>query len=86
MLGPFIANTRPGVAAATPSLRRGLGDSRQPHVALLALRLAGADARRAAAFGNRVAARVIQHRGALIAAEAMADLVQAAGQAVGADA
>lgn len=86
MLGPFIANTRPGVAAATPSLRRGLGDSRQPHVALLALRLAGADARRAAAFGNRLAARVIQHHGALIAAETMADLVQAAGQAVGADA
>jgi 2-dehydro-3-deoxygluconokinase len=41
----------------------------------LALRLAGADARAAAAFGNRLAARVIQHRGALIPQAAMQDLL-----------
>jgi 2-dehydro-3-deoxygluconokinase len=44
----------------------------------LSRRLVGASALDAAGFGNRVAARVIQHRGALIAAEAMADLVAAA--------
>jgi 2-dehydro-3-deoxygluconokinase len=40
----------------------------------LARRLAGASAVDAARFGNRVAARVIQHPGALIPAEHMADL------------
>ncbi len=40
----------------------------------LAKRLAGAAAVEAARFGNRLAARVIQHRGALIALDAMADL------------
>ena len=45
----------------------------------LSRRLAGAAAVDAARFGNRVAARVIQHRGALIAPEAMADLVAQAG-------
>lgn len=44
----------------------------------LSRRLAGVDALEAALFGNRLAARVIQHRGALIPAEAMADLVAAA--------
>lgn len=38
-------------------------------------RLAGATALAAATFGNRLAARVIQHRGALIARESMADLL-----------
>lgn len=42
--------------------------------AYLAARLAGATPADAAAAGNRVAARVIGHRGALIPAEAMADL------------
>jgi 2-dehydro-3-deoxygluconokinase len=41
----------------------------------LSQRLAGIDAVAAAEHGNRLAARVIQHRGALIPAEAMADLV-----------
>ena len=41
----------------------------------LARRLAGADAVSAAVFGNRVAARVIQHPGAIIPIEAMGDLV-----------
>lgn len=41
----------------------------------LARRLAGGSAVEAASFGNRVAARVIQHPGAVIPAEAMADLV-----------
>lgn len=41
----------------------------------LARRLAGADAVEAAQYGNRVAARVIQHRGALIASELMQDLL-----------
>ena len=45
----------------------------------LSRRLAGATAVDAARFGNRVAGRVIQHRGALIAPEAMADLVAQAG-------
>lgn len=40
----------------------------------LARRLAGAPPAEAAAFGNRLAARVIQHRGAVIPAAAMADL------------
>lgn len=43
--------------------------------AYLAARLGGADVPTAAAAGNRVAARVIGHRGALIPAAAMADLV-----------
>ncbi|MBV8502356.1 MAG: sugar kinase [Paucibacter sp.] len=41
----------------------------------LARRLAGASAVEAARFGNRVAARVIQHPGALIPRTAMADLM-----------
>jgi 2-dehydro-3-deoxygluconokinase len=41
----------------------------------LSRRLRGADARSAAAFGNRVAARVIQHPGAVIPREAMEDLL-----------
>lgn len=45
----------------------------------LSRRLAGATAVDAARFGNRVAGRVIQHRGALIAPGAMADLVAQAG-------
>jgi 2-dehydro-3-deoxygluconokinase len=43
--------------------------------AYLAARLAGADAPAAAAAGNRLAGRVVQHRGALIDPAAMADLV-----------
>lgn len=43
--------------------------------AYLAARLRGADLAAAAAAGNRLAARVIGHRGALIPAAAMADLV-----------
>ena len=38
-------------------------------------RLAGATALESAVFGNRLAARVIQHRGALIAPVLMADLL-----------
>jgi 2-dehydro-3-deoxygluconokinase len=45
----------------------------------LGRRLTGASALDAARFGNQVAARVIQHRGALIAPGAMADLVAAPG-------
>jgi len=41
----------------------------------LARRLAGDAPAQAAAFGNRLAARVIQHRGAVIPAAAMADLL-----------
>lgn len=41
----------------------------------LSRRLSGASSLDAARFGNRLAARVIQHRGALIPAQAMADLV-----------
>lgn len=41
----------------------------------LALRLAGRSAAQAAAFANRLAARVVQHPGALIPADAMDDLV-----------
>jgi 2-dehydro-3-deoxygluconokinase len=41
----------------------------------LARRLAGEAPSKAAAFGNRLAARVIQHRGAIMPAEAMADLL-----------
>lgn len=44
--------------------------------AYLSVRLAGGDAQAAALCGNRLAARVIQHRGALIPREAMADLVR----------
>ncbi len=40
----------------------------------LARRLTGSDAVAAAAFGNRVAARVIQHPGAIVPLEAMSDL------------
>ncbi|ALV07042.1 sugar kinase [Roseateles depolymerans] len=42
----------------------------------LARRLAGASAVEAATYGNRVAARVIQHHGAVIPAEAMQDLME----------
>jgi 2-dehydro-3-deoxygluconokinase len=45
--------------------------------AYLAARLAGASAIDAARAGNRLAARVVQHRGALIAPAAMADLMAA---------
>jgi 2-dehydro-3-deoxygluconokinase len=41
----------------------------------LSVRLSGGAVREAAALGNRLAARVIQHRGALIPREAMADLM-----------
>ncbi|MDN3921299.1 sugar kinase [Roseateles violae] len=41
----------------------------------LSRRLASVPAQEAALFGNRLAARVIQHRGALIAPAAMADLL-----------
>ncbi len=44
--------------------------------AYLAARLAGAGATDAARAGNRLAARVIQHRGAIIPVAAMADLMQ----------
>jgi 2-dehydro-3-deoxygluconokinase len=47
--------------------------------AYLAARAAGAAPAEAAAAGNRLAARVVQHRGAVIPAEAMADLVSARG-------
>ena len=43
--------------------------------AYLAARLAGRSAAEAAAAGNRLAARVVQHRGAVIPAQAMADLL-----------
>ncbi len=43
--------------------------------AYLAARLTGASPQLAAAAGNRLAARVVQHRGAIIPAEAMPDLV-----------
>jgi 2-dehydro-3-deoxygluconokinase len=43
----------------------------------LSVRLPGGSAQDAALLGNRLAARVIQHRGALIPREAMADLMQA---------
>ena len=43
--------------------------------AYLAARLSGASAAAAAACGNRLAARVVQHRGALIPPAAMADLM-----------
>lgn len=45
--------------------------------AYLSRRLLGADALPAAEFGNRLAARVIQHRGAVIAPELMRDLIEA---------
>lgn len=45
--------------------------------AYLAARLAGATPANAAAAGNRLAARVVQHRGAVIPADAMADLMAA---------
>lgn len=44
----------------------------------LSRRLAGADVCQAAAFGNRLAARVIQHHGAIIERAAMQDLMAAA--------
>ncbi len=43
--------------------------------AYLAARLGGAPATAAAAAGNRLAARVVQHRGAVLPAAAMADLL-----------
>jgi 2-dehydro-3-deoxygluconokinase len=43
--------------------------------AYLAARLGGASAAQAAAAGNRLAARVVQHRGAVLPQEAMADLL-----------
>lgn len=43
--------------------------------AYLAARLTGASPAQAAAAGNRLAARVVQHRGAVIPREAMADLL-----------
>ena len=43
--------------------------------AYLATRLSGGSAEAAALAGNRLAARVVQHRGALIPAEAMVDVV-----------
>ena len=46
--------------------------------AYLAARLAGAPPAEAARHGNRLAARVVQHRGAIIPMEAMADLVAGA--------
>jgi 2-dehydro-3-deoxygluconokinase len=45
--------------------------------AYLATRLSGASAADAARAGNRLAARVVQHRGALIDPQAMADLMTA---------
>jgi 2-dehydro-3-deoxygluconokinase len=42
----------------------------------LAQRLAGLDAIGAARFGNRLAGRVIEHHGAIVAAAAMQDLVE----------
>lgn len=44
--------------------------------AYLAARLGGASPMAAARAGNRLAARVVQHRGAIIPAEAMADLLE----------
>jgi 2-dehydro-3-deoxygluconokinase len=46
--------------------------------AYLAARLCGASPAQAAQAGNRLAARVVQHRGALIPREAMQDLLSAA--------
>ena len=43
----------------------------------LARRLAGADPVDATRYGNRLAARVVQHRGALIPRDAMRDLMSA---------
>ena len=43
--------------------------------AYLAARLGGQSAQAAALAGNRLAARVVQHRGAIIPAAAMADLL-----------
>lgn len=43
--------------------------------AYLAARLGGASGPQAAAAGNRLAARVVQHRGAVLPVEAMADLL-----------
>lgn len=51
--------------------------------AYLARRVAGASPADSAAFGNRLAARVIQHQGAVIPAEAMADLVGTASPGAG---
>lgn len=47
--------------------------------AYLAARLAGATAAESARSGNRLAARVVQHRGAIIPREAMADLARGPG-------
>ena len=46
--------------------------------AYLAARLAGATPEAAAGAGNRLAARVVQHRGAVIASEVMQDLLVSA--------
>ena len=43
----------------------------------LTQRLAGASAETAAAFGNRLATIVVQHPGAIVAREAMAELLPA---------
>jgi 2-dehydro-3-deoxygluconokinase len=43
--------------------------------AYIAARLAGASAEQAAAAGNRLAARVVQHRGAVLPLDAMSDLL-----------
>jgi 2-dehydro-3-deoxygluconokinase len=43
--------------------------------AYIAARLAGAGATEAAAAGNRLAARVVQHRGAVLPMDSMADLL-----------
>lgn len=43
--------------------------------AYIAMRLAGRDPPDAARFGHRLAGRVVQHRGAIIPREAMADLI-----------
>ena len=44
--------------------------------AYLAARISGLTPALAAAAGNRLAARVVQHRGAVIPVEAMADLLR----------
>lgn len=72
----------PVTPVATPVDTTAAGDSFA--AGYLAQRLAGVAAAPAAAFGNRLAGRVIQHRGALIPAQAMADLVADAAADTGA--